>query len=308
MRDVNMLREALPYIKKFKGSTFVVKIGGRLVEDPANLVSLTGDITLLHYVGIRVVVVHGGGSQATQLLQDLQHQTRFVNGRRITDAKTLDVAKMVYGGQINIDILSALRNHGVPGVGLSGVDANLIVAEQRKTQRIHNSETGAFEEVDFGFVGDIVDVNVGILEQLLDGGYIPVIASLGADMDGNIFNINADTVAEKIAVKIQADKFINMTNVRGILRDINDPDSLISYLDTVEAAGLIASGTVSSGMIPKVQSCIAAIKGGVKRTCLINGTNRNSLLAEVFTNEGHGTIILSTIEKDRYQAEELHVA
>jgi acetylglutamate kinase len=228
-----------------------------------------------------------------------------VNGRRITDAKTLEVAKMVYGGKINLEILSALRNSGARGVGLSGIDANLIVAKKRDPVQVLNRETGTYEEVDFGYVGDIIEVNVDIIEQLLEGGYIPVVACLGADMEGNIYNINADTVAEKIAVGIKADKLINVTNVRGILRDVNDERSLISFIDVEEAQTLVESGVVSEGMIPKVQTCIAAVQGGVKRTCLIDGTNRNALLIEVFTHEGHGTMIVSVEEKARYQAEEL---
>lgn len=305
MRDINVLRAALPYIQKFQNSVFVIKIGGRLVEERDALVCLMQDVTLLHLVGIKVIIVHGGGSQATRLLQDLRHETTFVNGRRITDAKTLEVAKMVYGGKVNLEILSALRNSGARGVGLSGVDANLIIANRRHPTTVLDQESGTHREVDFGYVGDIVDVNVDIIEQLLEGGYIPVIACLGADTEGNIYNINADTVAERIAVEIQADKLINVTNVRGILRDVNDPSSLISYIDVSEAQDLLESGIVSSGMVPKVQSCIAAIRGGVKRTCLIDGTDRDALLTEVFTAEGHGTMIVSTDEKGRYQVEEL---
>lgn len=305
MRDVTLLREALPYIRKYKDSVFVIKIGGRLVEEQEALDALARDITLLHLIGIKVIIVHGGGSQATQLLQELRHESRFVNGRRITDAPSLEAAKMVYGGKVNLEILSALRNSGARGVGLSGVDADLIVAKKRKAVQVLNRETGTYEEVDFGYVGDIVGVNVALIEQLLAGGYVPVIACLGADEEGNIFNINADTVAATIAAELEADRFINVTNVRGIYRDIEDETSLISYVDAEEAQRLIEEGIVQRGMIPKVQSCLMAIEGGARRVSLIDGTDPTALLTEVFTSEGHGTMIVGTSEKERYVSEEL---
>ncbi len=308
MHDITLLREALPYIRKYRESTFVVKIGGRLVESAEALDTLAADLTLLHLVGIRVVIVHGGGAQATQLLRELHHESRFVNGRRITDAPSLEAAKMVYGGKVNLEILSALRTHGARGVGLSGVDADLIVARKREAVQLLNRETGALEEVDFGYVGDIVSVDVALLEQLLTGGYVPVIACLAADAEGNVFNINADTVAATLAAALKADRFVNVTDVRGIYRDIAVEDSLISHLTPTEAEALIEEGAVQKGMIPKVQSCIFALKGGARRVSLIDGTDPTALLAEVFTSQGHGTMITGAQEQARYVEEELQSA
>lgn len=303
MRDLTLLREALPYIQKYKDAVFVIKVGGRLVEDPTCLPTLAQDVTLLHSVGIRIVLIHGGGDQATQLLRDLHHESRFVNGRRITDSKSLEAAKMVYGGKVNLEILSALRSFGALAVGLSGVDADLIVAQKRPVVQVLNRATGLQEEVDYGLVGDIIAVNVGILRQLLAGGYIPVIACLGADRDGNIFNINADTVAGSIAAKLQADRFINVTDVRGLYRDHKDESSFISYLDVDEAEALLSAGGVQKGMIPKLQSCIQAIRGGARRVSLINGADPAALLTEVFTDVGHGTMIVGVVEKVQYELE-----
>jgi len=303
MRDITVLREALPYIQRYRGSTFVIKIGGRLVAHPESLQGLAQDLTLLHLIGIRLAIVHGGGSQATQLLRDLEHESRFVNGRRITDAQSLEAAKMVFGGKVNLEILSALRNSGARAVGLSGVDADLIVARKRGSVRMFNQETGSYEDVDFGYVGDIVDVNVTILQHLLGGGYVPVIACLGADQAGNIYNINADTIAATVAAALGADRLINVTDVRGIYRDIDDEDSLISYVDVDEARALVETGVVQAGMIPKVQSCVAAIEGGARRVSLIDGTDPSALLTEIFTSTGHGTMIVGTEEKAEYQEE-----
>ncbi len=299
MRDVTVLREALPYIQMFRGRVFVVKLGGRVIEEVDHLRRLMQDVTLLSLVGIKPVVVHGGGAQATQLLRDLRHESRFINGRRVTDAKTLEVTKMVYGGKINIEILSALRSSGAHGVGLSGIDADLITAHKRPPRQMLNREAGTMEQVDFGYVGDIDDVNVDILVHLLEGGYIPVIACLGADAEGSVYNINADTVAQRIAVKIGAEKLINVTNVRGVFRDIDDPASLISLLSVEEAEALLAGESLSAGMIPKIQTCIEAVRGGVRRASLIDGTYEDGLLAEVFTHEGHGTMIVHAEEKAR---------
>jgi acetylglutamate kinase len=295
--DITVLREALPYIKRFKDKVFVIKLGGRVVEDLDALRCLMRDVTLLDLIGVKVVIVHGGGAQANQLLKDLHHESRIVNGRRVTDAKTLEVAKMVYGGSVNVEILSALRNNGARGVGLSGVDADLVTAHKRPPKAMLNRESGEVEQVDFGYVGDIIDVNVGVLDHLLGGGYIPVIACLGADEQGNVYNINADTIAQQVAVKIKAEKLLNMTNVPGIMRDLDDPGSVISLLDVDEAEALLASDTLSAGMIPKVQTCISAVRGGVTRATLLNGTCEDGLLTEVFTQQGHGTMIVSAEEK-----------
>lgn len=305
MKDVSVLRQALPYIRRFRGNLFVVKMGGDLVVNKDALRLLATDVTLLHHVGIRVVVVHGGGPQATEMAKKLGQKPRMINGRRVTDAETLEVVKMVFGGSINIEITSALRNAGSRSVGLSGVDGGLIRARRRDRVKMLNPETGREEDVDFGFVGDVVSVDVGLLRTLLADGYIPVIACLGGDDEGNIYNINADTIAQVIAVEMGADKLISLTNVRGILLEKDDPSSLVSYLAASEAERLIAEGVISAGMIPKVTTCINAVRGGVRRACILDGTDPDSLLLEVFTGEGHGTMITDVDEKQLYEKEEL---
>ncbi len=208
---LDLLREALPYIQRFKNKTFVVKLSGKVTEDQEQLNSLAEEITLLQQVGIHIAVIHGGGKQLTTIAERLGIEQRIVNGRRVTSTETLEVAKMVFAGQINLDILSALRRSGCETVGLSGIDGNIIHARRREIQNVMNQETGEVETIDFGHVGDIVQINVSLLRLLLENGYVPVISSLGADEQGNIYNINADTIAVEIAVKLQAEKLILLT-------------------------------------------------------------------------------------------------
>jgi acetylglutamate kinase len=288
---LDLLREALPYIQRFKNKTFIVKLSGKVTEDQDKLNSLAEEITLCHQVGIRVAVVHGGGKQLSSTAERLGISQRIVNGRRVTDAETLEVAKMVFAGQINIDILSALRRAGGDTVGLSGVDGNIIHARRREIQNVLNHETGEVEIVDFGHVGDIVEINVKLLRLMLDSGYIPVISSLGADEQGNVYNINADTIASEIAVHLEAEKLIMLTDVDGILLDRGDPSSRISRLTVEEADRLVRDKVVSSGMLPKVAAIAHLIRRGVRSAHIINGQKRNALLYEVFTDEGAGTMI-----------------
>ena len=215
--DAEILREALPYIRRFKGKTFVVKISGKVTEDPGNLNSLAEEIALLHQVGIRVTAVHGGGAQATQLAERLGMETRLVNGRRVTDDDTLEVVKMVFAGKISVEILSALRAHGVHAVGVSGIDGNVVVARRRSKKRMVNRETGKREIVDFGNVGDVVDVDPRLLTTLLDAGYLPVVSPLAADEEGKVFNVNADAIASAIAIELAAEKLILLSDVPGVL-------------------------------------------------------------------------------------------
>lgn len=288
---LDLLREALPYIERFKGKRFVVKLSGKVVEDQGQLNSLAEEITLCQQVGIRVAVVHGGGKQLTTIAERLGIPQKIVNGRRVTTTETLEVAKMVFAGQINTNILSSLRRCGAETVGLSGVDGNTIQARRRDVQNVFNQETRQVETVDFGYVGDIVAINVKLVQLLLDNGYIPVISSLGADEEGNVFNINADTVASEIAVELGAEKLILLTDVNGILRDINDPASRISRLTASEAEQLVTDKAVSSGMLPKISAIAGLIRRGVGSAHIINGSYRNALLYEVFTDEGAGTMI-----------------
>ncbi|HYP29395.1 MAG TPA: acetylglutamate kinase [Blastocatellia bacterium] len=288
---LDLLREALPYIQRFKNRIFVVKLSGKITEDSEKLYSLAEEITLCQQVGIRLAVVHGGGKQLTEVAERLGIEQRIVNGRRVTSTDTLEVAKMVFAGQINTDILSALRRTGAETVGMSGVDGNTIQARRRAVQNIHNQETGETEAVDFGHVGDVVGINGRLLKLLLDNDYIPVISSLGADEQGNIFNINADTIASEVAVHLQAEKLILMTDTDGILRNVEDPSSRISRLTVEEAEKLVRDRVVSSGMLPKISAIARLVTRGVKSAHIINGSKRNALLREVFTDEGAGTMI-----------------
>ena len=288
---LDLLREALPYIQRFKNKTFVVKLSGKITEDQEQLNSLAEEITLCQQVGIHLAVVHGGGKQLTTVAERLGIAQRIVNGRRVTDTETLEVAKMVFAGQINLDVVSALRGFGCETVGLSGVDGNIIHARRREIQKVLNQETGEVETIDFGHVGDIVEINVRLLSLLLENGYVPVISSLGADEQGNIYNINADTIAAEIAVHLQAEKLILLTDVDGILLDRDDPSSRMSRLTVEEADRLVKDRVVSSGMLPKIAAIAHLIRRGVRSAHIINGSKRNALLHEVFTDEGAGTMI-----------------
>src|ERR671913_457773 len=213
---LDLLREALPYIQRFKGKTFVVKFSGKVTEDRENLISLAEELALLHQVGIRICVVHGGGKQLSELAKQLGVEQTIIEGRRVTDDATLEMAKMIFAGKINTDILASLRQRGIEAVGLSGVDANIVHAERRPPREILNRETGVRDKVDFGHVGDVVRINTRLLTVLLDHGYLPVISSLGADDEGMVFNINADTIAAEIAVQLRAEKLIMLSDVEGI--------------------------------------------------------------------------------------------
>jgi acetylglutamate kinase len=289
--QLDLLREALPYIQRFKNKIFVVKLSGKITEEQEQLASLAEEITLCQQVGIHVAVIHGGGKQLTTTAEKLGITQRIVNGRRITNDETLEIAKMVFAGQINMDILAALRRSGAQTVGLSGIDGNIIHARRREIQKVLNQETGQIETIDFGHVGDIVEINVKLLQLLLDNDYIPVISSLGADEQGNIYNINADTIAAEIAVGLKAEKLLLMTDVDGILRDRNDINSRISRLTVDEAETLVKEKVVSSGMLPKIAAIAHLIRRGVRSAHIINGNKRNALLYEVFTDEGAGTMI-----------------
>src|SRR5215831_17531888 len=288
---LDLLREALPYIQRFKGKTFVVKLSGKVTEVQENLASLAEELALLHQVGIRICVIHGGGKQLSELASKLGVEQTIIEGRRVTDDATLEMAKMIFAGKINTDILAALRHRGVHAVGLSGVDGNIVHAERRPPKEITNRETGESAQVDFGHVGDIINIDSSLLTVLLDHGYLPVISSLGADGEGKVFNINADTVAAEIAVQLHAEKLVLLSDVDGIYLRTGEPETKLSRLTASEAAKLIESGAASGGMIPKLQSIVELMGRGVKSAHIINGNSRNSLLAEVFTDEGTGTMI-----------------
>ena len=301
--DIQTLLQALPYIRRHKGATFVVKCGGEIARDKTTLDLLAQDVALCTHIGIRVVVVHGGGPQATELSRRLGHEPDIVAGRRVTDDATLEVAKMVFGGQINIDMLGALRRHGVQPVGVSGVDGDLIHAVRRPTTEMTDPATGERRQVDFGHVGDITRVNTRLLRKLLDEGYVPVLASLGSDKDGNIYNINADTVAARIAVDLGADKLLLLTNAPGLLEDPDDRASLISHISAARSEALLETGKVRGGMVPKLTTLVEAVRGGVPRAHILDGKAQHSLLLELFTKEGSGTMVTTREEEQRYLGE-----
>jgi len=292
-KNLNLLREALPYIQRFKGKTFVVKLSGKVTEDKANLLSLTEELALLHQVGIRLCVVHGGGKQLTQLADKLGVVQTVIEGRRVTDDDTLELAKMIFAGKINTDILAALRNRGIEAVGLSGIDGDVVKAVRRPPKEITNKHTGATETVDFGHVGDVVEINLRLLNLLLENDYLPVISSLAADDEGRVFNINADTIAAEIAVQLKAEKLVLLSDVNGIYTDANSPETKLSRLSAAEAEAMIASGQATGGMIPKLQNLISILRRGVRSAHVIGGTTRNALLSEVFTDEGTGTMMVT---------------
>jgi acetylglutamate kinase len=290
---LDLLREALPYIQRFKGQTFVVKLSGKATEDHANLMSLAEELALIHQVGIRVCVVHGGGKQLTELAEQLGVEQTIINGRRVTDDATLEMAKMIFAGKINTDILAALRQRGIEAVGLSGVDGHIVHAERRPPKEILNRATGERESVDFGHVGDVIKIDSRLLCVLLDQGYLPVVSSLGADSEGMVFNINADTIASEIAVRLEAEKLILLSDVDGIFLREGAPETKLSRLTIAQAEDLLQTGAATGGMIPKLQSITALLRRGVKSAHLINGSARNALLSEVFTDEGTGTMIVA---------------
>jgi acetylglutamate kinase len=290
---LDLLREALPYIQRFKGKTFVVKVSGKLTEDHENLMSLCEEFALMHQVGIRLCVVHGGGKQLTELAELMGIEQTIINGRRVTDDATLDMAKMIFAGKINTDILAALRNHGVNAVGLSGVDGNIVLAERRPPKDVLNQATGASERVDFGHVGDVVEIDDRLLRVLLDHDYLPVISPLGADSRGRVFNINADTIAAEIAVRLEAEKLILLSDVDGLYLRPGESATKLSRLTVDEVTKLLTDGVATGGMIPKLQNITELLHRGVRSAHIIKGSLRNALLSEVFTDEGTGTMIVA---------------
>ena len=290
---LDLLREALPYIQRFKGKTFVVKISGKLTEDHANLASLCEELALMHQVGIRLCVVHGGGKQLTELAEQMGVEQTIINGRRVTDDATLDMAKMIFAGKINTDILAALRNHGVNAVGLSGVDGNIVLAERRPPKDVVNEATGESERVDFGHVGDVVKIDDRLLRVLLDHDYLPVVSPLGADSRGRVFNINADTIAAEIAVWLEAEKLILLSDVDGLYLRPGESATKLSRLTVEEVGKLLKDGVATGGMIPKLQNITELLHRGVRSAHIIKGSLRNTLLSEVFTDEGTGTMIVA---------------
>jgi len=293
------LKGTLRYVRAYRDHVFVVKLGGEVVKDDHALDGVAAQVSLLHSLGIRIVVVHGGGPQATALTRRLGAEPVIVAGRRVTDDAALEVAKMVYAGTLNTDVLSALRAHQLQAVGLSGVDAELLTARRRPPVTVVD-DAGMSAVVDYGHVGDIMNVDPRVLVTLMDARFVPVVASLAGDNDGNVYNVNADTVAETIAIALRAQKLVYLTGVPGVLRDPRDPASLVTFADPDDLAGLMATGALSGGMRPKVEACIRAATGGVERTHIVDGRVPDSLLLEVFTGAGTGTMIVGRKEKATY--------
>jgi len=287
---IHALRSAAPYIRMYKGKTFVVKAGGGVFADPQATRSLVEQIAILHHFGVRVVLVHGGGPQLTELAEALGVPTRLVDGRRITDQRSIDVTAMVLNGLINTRVLGMCRDLNIEAVGISGVDAGLVRAHKRPPVLTADGEL-----VDFGFVGDIDAVDTTVLRKLLDNGLMPVVSPLSADESGTLLNINADTVAAAIGAALQAEKLILCTGAPGILGSVDDPRSLISYTDLRGLKRLRDEGHIAAGMLPKAKAIEDAIRGGVRRVHVVSYQSAEGILGEVFTNEGTGTLIVADI-------------
>lgn len=280
LEKASILVEALPYIKEFYGKRVVVKYGGSAMTDPELKRAVMQDIVLMRYVGMNPIVVHGGGPEITRMLNRLNIESRFVNGYRVTDAEAMEVVEMVLVGRVNKEIVNGLNEMGGRAIGLSGADDRLITAAPMA------------DKLELGFVGEVVDVNPGIIETVIERGYIPVIAPVGVDYNGQSYNINADLVAAAVAVALKADKLVLLTDVPGLLAEPADPDSLISTLRLSEVPRLIEEGIIGGGMIPKIECCMQAVKGGVQRTHIIDGRVPHSILLEIFTREGVGTMVV----------------
>ncbi len=278
-----VLYEALPYFKQYVSRTVVVKYGGNAMLNEELKRAVMSDIVLLNTIGIRVVLVHGGGPEINAMLEKLNKRPEFINGLRYTDSETMDIVQMVLTGSLNSDIVSLLMQCGGRAVGVSGVDSGLLRAKKF-----------AKDGVDLGLVGEITTVNPNILETLLGEGFIPVVSTvaLGEDDDPACYNINADTAAAEIAVALNAEKFVLLTNVPGILRDVSNPETLIKQIAKEAIPSMVATGVISSGMIPKIECCLRALKGGVSRTHVIDGRVPHSLLIEMFSDRGVGTMIV----------------
>jgi len=285
----NILIEALPYIQKFSGSTVVIKYGGHAMIDQELKEKVMLDIVLLHTVGIRPVIVHGGGPEINTMLKRVGKESTFVQGLRVTDKETMEIAAMVLVGKLNTEIVSMLNSFGGKAVGLNGQDAKLLVAEKKPMQLAN--EQGMVKEIDLGYVGEIKKVTPGIITSLLDQGYIPVISPLAGGDDGESYNVNADTAAGIIAGCLKADKFLLLTDVKGIMRDINDPESLISVIPKEDVPAMMTEGIFKGGMIPKIECAVNALEQGTGTVHILDGRQPHAILLELFTDGGIGTMI-----------------
>ena len=285
---VRALRGAAPYIHMYKGKVFVIKTGGGAFRDTATMRAFMEQVSILHHLGIRIVLVHGGGPQLDEVTKQMGVETRMVQGRRVTDAAAIDATSMVLNGLINTRLLALCREFGIAAVGISGVDAGLVKTHKRPPVTLANGEV-----VDYGMVGDIDGVDATVITRLLDAGFLPVVSPLSSDNSGQLLNINADTVASAIGIAMEAEKLILCTGAPGILERLDDPHSLISYTDVAGLRRLREEGSISDGMLPKSSAIENAIRGGVRRVHVISYSAPDALLAEIFTNEGKGTLVVA---------------
>ena len=287
---ISALNNAAPYIKLYKDKIFIIKIGGELLRDISSARKLLKQIATIHQFGIKVILVHGGGPQLTEMTEKSGQVSEFNNGRRVTDQSTISLAVMVLNGEVNTKLLAISVELGIPAIGISGIDGGMIVTKKREKIK---DETG--DLIDYGYVGDISSVNMDILNTQLDAGYIPIISSLTANADGVILNVNADTIAATIAYELSAEKLILMTSVPGILMDTNDKTSLISYINHDSLKKMKSNGKLTDGMLPKVDAIGLALDNGVSRVHIISSNSEDSLLTEIFTNHGTGTLIVKDL-------------
>ncbi|MBQ6630081.1 MAG: acetylglutamate kinase [Methanobrevibacter sp.] len=285
MKDIDVLIEALPYIKKFHGKKILIKYGGHAMVDEEAKSSTARDTVLLKYVGMKPLIVHGGGPEISRSMDKLGKEPKFIKGLRVTDEETMEIIEMVLVGKISTEIVSELIKHDGKAISLSGKDSSLIFAHKKAASKIDE------EIVDLGLVGEVDCVNTDLLDMFLENNYIPVISPVGIAKDGTSLNLNADTAAGEVASAVGAEKLIILTDVPGVLRDPEDPSSLIQKIRVDEVPGLIEEGIISGGMIPKIETCVDAIENGVKSCHIIDGRKKHSLLLEVFTTEGIGTMI-----------------
>ena len=272
----SILVNALPYIQEYSGKIVVIKYGGNAMINEKLKDSVMRDIVLLWMIGVKVVVVHGGGPEITDLLEKIGKKSEFIDGLRVTDEETVDVVQMVLAGKVNKKLVHLIESKGGSAMGLSGIDGSMIQAVVKDTR--------------LGFVGEVTDVNIKPILDVLEKGYIPVISTIGCDHEGHVYNINADTAAAKIAGQLEAESLISMTDISGILRDKDDPSTLIPAIDVRDAPTLVKDGIISGGMIPKIECCVNAISWGVRRVFIIDGTIPHAILIEMLTNEGIGTM------------------
>lgn len=285
-----ILIEAIPYIRTYFGKTFVIKYGGNAMVNEELKRAVMQDIVLLKFLGVNPVLIHGGGPEITQMLKRVGKKSEFIQGLRVTDTETMEIVQMVLVGKLNKEIVAKLNLLGGRAVGLSGQDANLLVA--KKT--VPTMPEGYQGEIpDIGFVGEVTKINTAILEELIASNYIPVISSIGVGEDGGSYNINADTAAGELAAALKAEKLVMLTDVEGIFEDYQDKSSLISALKVDQAYQMISQGKIEGGMIPKVQACITAIQAGVNRTHIIDGRQLHSMLLEILTDQGIGTMVVN---------------